>query len=140
MKSKIFLKISKSVVCVIRTTPWHAKDRFSGFRRRVVSWGPSRKLQNFITYHLPYNRRRYMAAILWIQCKTIDQSIVCIKYIFNMNCYANVTEIFVSHKVGVWSGFSFTRTNTLTNYKQEAMKILFRFWTMVSLYFRCCGH
>ena len=76
-----------------------------------------------------------MAAIFWIQCKTIDQS--CIKYIIYMDkCFDNVTEIFVSHKVGVWSGFSSTRTNTLTNYKQEAMKILFRFWTMVSLYFR----
>ena len=47
------------------TTPWHAKGRFSGFCRRVGSWGPPGKLQNFIIYHLPNSRRRCMAKIQW---------------------------------------------------------------------------
>ena len=61
------------------TTPWHAKDRFSGFRRRVGSWGPPGKLQNFITYHLPNSRRRCMAGILPIRRKPQKQSINLIK-------------------------------------------------------------
>ena len=48
------------------TTPWHAKDRFSGFRRRVGSWGPPGKLKNFITN----SHRRYMAGILPVRRKT----------------------------------------------------------------------
>ena len=49
------------------TNPWHALDRFTGFRKREGSLGPPEKLQ---ISHLSYSRRRYMAEILQIWRKT----------------------------------------------------------------------
>ena len=57
---------------VSRITPWHAKDRFTGFRWRVGSWVPPGKLQK----HLTNFRRRNMAEISPIRRKTLsNQSI-----------------------------------------------------------------
>ena len=117
------------IACYGNDNNWHMKDRFSGFRRRVSSWGPSRKLQNSKTYHLPNGRRCYMAGILQIRVTTINQSIVFEYVSIYMDlCYDNVTKIFVSHNVGFRSGCSSMRTITNTLTKQEARKI--RFWTM----------
>ena len=49
----IFLsRMGRSVVPRVKyNNLLHAKDRFSGFRRRVGMWGPPWKLQNSISYH-----------------------------------------------------------------------------------------
>ena len=43
--------------------PWHAEDRFTGFRWRVGSWGPPGKLQNFKTDHMYL----IVAAVTWLK-------------------------------------------------------------------------
>ena len=62
--------------CLVSTirTPWHAKDRFIGYRWRKGSWKPSGKHWSLLTN----SRRRYIAEILPIRRKTvisINQSI-----------------------------------------------------------------
>ena len=60
-------------------TLWHAKDSFFGFRRRVGSWGPPGKRQNFRTTHILITT----AVVKWLKyCRycikpqSINQSIL----------------------------------------------------------------
>ena len=64
--SNIFMSVGWDVKwCPVSriTTPWHAKDRFTGFRWRVGSWGPPGKLQNFKTDH----SLLIVAAVIWLK-------------------------------------------------------------------------
>ena len=50
--------------CQVYPTPWH-EERLSGFRRRVVSGGPPRKLQIFKTDHILHVLM--VAAVTWLK-------------------------------------------------------------------------
>ena len=54
----------------------HAKDSFSGFQRRVGSWGPPGELSNSITYHLPIYIRGKTKQSINQYCVLLDQGIL----------------------------------------------------------------
>ena len=69
------------------------KDRFTGFRWRVVSWGPPGNLQHF-NWSLSFNSRHHRNIV-----DTALNSIRSIKRYFEIDCWVRIAEILVCFRI-----------------------------------------
>ena len=74
------------------TTPWHAKDCFTGFWWKVGSWGPPGKLQIFKTNHIS----RIVAAVIWLKyCRYGVKFYPINQPIFDLFVYSSYHSIYM---------------------------------------------
>ena len=88
------------------TPPWHAKDRFTGFRW-VGFWGSPGKLQNFTNDH----RLLIVTAVIWPKYCRFGVKHYIINQSINMKVKVTVTEVQNCNSDTFCNKIQFKKTN-----------------------------
>ena len=106
--------------CQGKQPSWNAKDRFTGFRRRLSSWGPPGTLQHFKTDHISL----IVAAVTWLKYCQFGVKLYPINQSINQwNNQSNNLHCQTNAIIKIFFFVKGTPTDRLVYYSNEASSL-----------------